>query len=268
MIDFEAEHSGNLHLHCQFSEYMSDQINIHNSFEFVYIYDGHYRVSINEKKYDLTANNAVLILPGQVHYFETIIPFSNSDDGNRNTKPFLCIFSPDIVKDFSKYIQNYSLVSPVFSLPDNRVCQFMFNTKNQYIQTAFLYLVCGLAVEKGVEQRKQPENENLIYKIVDYIDKNNIGVLTLKQMAADLNYNYTYFSSCFNKYFGTGFSNFVNEFRINYSKNLLTETNYPIAYISSECGFQTIRSFNRAFVQKEKMSPTEYRARHTKTKNT
>ena len=260
MIDFETEHSGNLHFHCQFCEYLSNRINIHNSFEFVYIYDGQYNVSVNEKTYTLRKNDAILILPGQIHYFETIVPFSPQSKGGPPTNPFLCIFSPDIVKDFAEFIRNATLVSPKFSLPDNNFIQRMYTTKNPYIQISFLYLICGLAIENGIEKREALENENMIYKIVNYIDKNNIGFLTLKQMAADLNYNYTYFSSCFNKYFGTGFSNFVNEFRINYSKNLLSETNYPIARIASECGFLTIRSFNRVFSRKENMTPTEYRA--------
>lgn len=258
MINFEKERSGKLYIHHQFCEYLSESTNIHNSYEFVHIYDGLYIITVNKKKYELKANESLLILPGQIHSFETIIPSNSSPKSKTLPKPFLCIFSPDNVKNFFEYTANSELVSPVFKLTNTNLIDDFVKTDNLFIKQSFLYLICGLSMTKGITKNSAIEDSDLFYKIVNQISEKFMGTLTLKQMAKDLGYNYTYLSTFFNNHLG-GFSSFINEYRIEYAKKLLRDTSLSMSQIAVECGFYTIRNFNRAFLQKENISPSDYK---------
>ena len=62
-----------------------------------------------------------------------------------------------------------------------------------------------------------------------------------------------------NQKLGMGFNDYINSIRIGNACRLLTESNAPISEISEEVGFNTVRTFNRAFVKHIGSSPREYR---------
>ena len=83
--------------------------------------------------------------------------------------------------------------------------------------------------------------------------------LTLEQMARDLGYNYTYLSAYFNHSLHTGFQDFINQYRISHAAALLQGSSLPITQVAEQCGFGTIRSFNRVFLKEKGMTPSAFR---------
>ena len=83
--------------------------------------------------------------------------------------------------------------------------------------------------------------------------------LTLEQMARDLGYNYTYLSAYFNQRLHTGFQDFVNQYRVSHAAMLLQGSSIPVTQVAEQCGFGTIRSFNRVFLKSLGMSPSAFR---------
>ena len=59
-------------------------------------------------------------------------------------------------------------------------------------------------------------------------------------------------------------SKYINNIRIDNAKNLLTNTEKPIIEICYECGYESLRTFNRVFLQTVNTSPRQYR---TSSKN-
>ena len=106
--------------------------------------------------------------------------------------------------------------------------------------------------------------EELTIKLLYYIQQNYDKVITLKDLANEMGYNYTYLSNMFNKIFGCGFSKFVNTFRSNNAAELLRTTNKSMVQISNACGFESIRSFNEQFKQNYGVTPSDYRAHRSK----
>lgn len=100
-------------------------------------------------------------------------------------------------------------------------------------------------------------------KLIDYIRLNYDKGTSLKQMAADLGYNYSYLSDVFNRVFGCGFSKFVNRLKVEDAAELLRTTDYSIARISSYCGFNNIKTLNLQFRDIYGTTPTEFRRRAT-----
>ncbi|MFU1682378.1 helix-turn-helix domain-containing protein [Phaeobacter piscinae] len=60
------------------------------------------------------------------------------------------------------------------------------------------------------------------------------------------------------------FPSFVNSYRIEQAKHILTDpmrSDYPIQSVAYDVGFSSIGPFNRAFRSLQGMSPTEFRKR-------
>ena len=55
------------------------------------------------------------------------------------------------------------------------------------------------------------------------------------------------------------FNKYVNLLRINKSKKMLETTAKSVTEIALECGYSSLRSFNRTFLAQEKITPTEYK---------
>ncbi|SNT15276.1 AraC-type DNA-binding protein [Ekhidna lutea] len=87
--------------------------------------------------------------------------------------------------------------------------------------------------------------------------------LKISDLAKELSCNERYVSRAINKFSSGNFNKFINSFRIEHSKELLTGgkfDHYTIEAIADESGFSNKVSFYNAFKGDTGMSPTQYRA--------
>jgi AraC-like DNA-binding protein len=92
--------------------------------------------------------------------------------------------------------------------------------------------------------------------------------LKITQVSELLHTNRTYISKHINTEFSCTFSDFVNRYRIEEAKRLLTSESskgYSLNYISEKSGFGSMGSFMRVFRDMEGITPGQYRERNTKT---
>lgn len=90
--------------------------------------------------------------------------------------------------------------------------------------------------------------------------------LRLSELAMLLGTNRTYLSQYFNQNCESTFYDFVNDYRIHHAKLLLHSTDDTLETIAMNSGFNSLSTFRRAFVQREGMSPIEFRASNGKIK--
>ena len=88
--------------------------------------------------------------------------------------------------------------------------------------------------------------------------------LRLSELAMVLGTNRTYLSQYFNQNCESTFYDFVNDYRIHHAKLLLHSTDDTLETIAMNSGFNSLSTFRRAFVQREGMSPIEFRASNGK----
>ena len=106
---------------------------------------------------------------------------------------------------------------------------------------------------------KGRENEKRINIICQYIQKHATETLTIHKAAALIHLSPSAFCKFFKRMTAKTFSDYVNEIRITNVCNDLLATDKQVAEIAYENGFETLTYFNRIFLKKKNMSPSNYR---------
>jgi AraC-like DNA-binding protein len=106
---------------------------------------------------------------------------------------------------------------------------------------------------------KGSENEKRINKVCQFIQKHAAERLTIQNAAALIHLSPTAFCKFFKRMTGKTFSDYVNDIRIANVCNQLLATDKQVAEIAYENGFETLTYFNRIFLKKKGMRPSDYR---------
>jgi len=136
------------------------------------------------------------------------------------------------------------------------------------------HTVVDLEIEVKQSEIQTPKNYNtnkLNEKLLDLFVNEAIFKdpnLKITQVSELLHTNRTYISKHINTEFSCTFSDFVNRYRIEEAKRLLTSESskgYSLNYISEKSGFGSMGSFMRVFRDFEGITPGQYRERNTNT---
>lgn len=123
---------------------------------------------------------------------------------------------------------------------------------------ALLYKICGRMYAQTRFVRRGSK-DGLIDRILRFVDENYQRDCSLQELSAQLSYDYYYLSKFFIRNTGISYHDFVNEYRVSSACNLLVDAERPIKDIARQCGFDSLRSFNRVFRQRRRITPSQYR---------
>ncbi|MBN2480776.1 MAG: AraC family transcriptional regulator [Bacteroidales bacterium] len=107
--------------------------------------------------------------------------------------------------------------------------------------------------------------ENIIQKSCLMIRDNMHQTLRIKDLAQDLDVNYSLFRKAFKKYTGLSPNQYHLALRIKQASFQLTNTDYSIKEISFRLGFCSVFYFSKLYKEKTGMSPSEYRRKFSPT---
>ena len=102
-------------------------------------------------------------------------------------------------------------------------------------------------------------NSFLLYKIENYISENYDKHISLSDLSEEFNISYSHLSVYFTKYAGVGFSDYLNEYRINVAADLLVTTDISIADVCQQVGIYDQSYFSKVFKKYKTLSPSNYR---------
>lgn len=106
---------------------------------------------------------------------------------------------------------------------------------------------------------RNEEQENRLWKIIDYIYDHHNQKLTLSEVARQVYVSDDYLSKILKRYTGRGFEDFVGSVRTEMSIRLLLNTDKSITDIAYECGFSAPKYYNAAFEKNYGCRPVVYR---------
>ncbi len=110
---------------------------------------------------------------------------------------------------------------------------------------------------------KPPElSSSTVQKIqnaVVYIHDNYMHDISREGLAAHLEINADHFGKAFRHYTGKKMNEYINALRIKRAAVMLKESNEAVIHIAFAVGFESLRTFNRAFLKVMGITPSEYR---------
>lgn len=236
---------------------LSTHPHLHTHMELVYITEGSSVATVDHKEFLIETGDLLLTFPNQVHYYHD----------RSKTGGIILIFSPDLFKDLRELFQNKVPVSPLLKKE-----QMTFDTKGRLkrilkkIQSAdafdriaakgyLLALLAELLPLMTLIPNKSDQDS--IKRLLQYCSENYTEPLTLDSISSNLHLNKYYISHIFKERMDIGFTDFVNNLRIEHACGLL-ERGVSITEVAFSSGFSSIRTFNRCFLQNMGMTPREY----------
>lgn len=229
---------------------------LHDSFELVVVTEGKMNIIVDSIEYCVEAGNAILIFPNQLHELIT----------TEHSSHFLCIFSPTLVRAFSKMCLGKVPSQNVFQPDGFYIRRLMdINCANE-IDTieikGILYSLCAEFNKSAEYTDQSTSKDGLLAKIFKFVEENYRGECTLNALSTSISYNYVYLSRFFKQCTKITFIDYVNRYRIDEACYLLKNSDNSVLQIAYECGFDSLRSFNRNFKKIMNLTPSEYQLKY------
>ena len=249
----------------------------HSELELIVIKKGRGLVSVDFRQRSVTSGDIVLIRPGQLHSIEQDGSHSMEYE-NIILKPHLLISDePDLCAlRFINPLMAGAIPSETFltpSLPYYRqvsecirqidgLCEaqpegFQLAVKGLLFQFIFL-LVSNQSPQENpaLLQTKSLEKMKTILK---YVEEHYTERITVEDMADLTYYSKSHFMKFFKAHMGTGFIEYLNDYRLSMAERLLRSSDHSVLDIAQMSGFDNLSYFNRIFKRKYGISPGKYR---------
>ena len=129
------------------------------------------------------------------------------------------------------------------------------------IQADFIRL-CSLLLRYFKTDQPREKNDlrklDLVQTACEYIAQNYKDDVSLQDLAKATNYSCSYISSIFADVAGVTFKEYLETYRIHKVIACISETGCSYANASSNCGFNSIRTFNNAFKRVTGTTPSAF----------
>lgn len=249
----------------------------HSEYELILVKEGSVSMGINAHKRELLEGEIAIITSGDIHFLST---------NTKESKYYCVIFQPSIIEGVVDLTPQPEINHPFISYADLKklslsdrelkILQYCFTTIHDELKRedpfykvivkskiaellGLIFRFTVKAPELQAEASSIASSLHLIRKAIRYIEDNFEHDILLEDVAGHLNISAFYFSRLFSKTTGMTFKAFLNTTRINKAIQFLKSTNESITTIAYECGFSSIRTFNRVFKELKNIPPSAIR---------
>jgi AraC-like DNA-binding protein len=248
----------------------------HPEYELTLIVKGRGRRLVGDSHENFDTGDLVLLGPGLPHTWVSAGPH------NGGAEAVVIQFAADFIERFTDLDE----LSGLGKLLQQARQGLAFNAKKP---AALMAAIQQLPAKKGVEKitgllhilhelgklKPQPlaspmyqplkgqENENRLNKVCQYVQKHYADKLTIHKAAALIHLSPGAFCKFFKRITGQTFSDYVNDIRLASVCQQLLATDKPVAEIAYHNGFETLTYFNRVFLKKKGLRPSQYRGRQS-----
>ncbi len=263
-------YSNKLPINSNISRSFSFLAHWHTEIEIIMVLEGSFHVGINGEEKVLAKGELGVCTSGQIHFFKDIC---------KDSKIIITIFHPKLIGFPDGWPTGQMLSSP-FSLCEERNSSCMdalqkvllslndeANHKDewaQYMISARLYEIAGLITKHASfvpidKDSVRNLDSSMAHQILRFIDERYMTNLTLEKVADEFNVSTSHLSKLVKKTSGMSFLQYLSNKRMLRAEYLLKNSDKNITEIAFDCGFDSIRTFNRIFRNVNNLSPSEYR---------
>lgn len=211
-------------------------------------------ISLDQETYTLQKGQCIYLRGQSIH---SII----SAPG---TTLYVSLFSDELIR---RITDNYCLESPVFA-DEFEVLETLDRIRKAEIKKGRFYDEISNALMQqliaGIFSAREIREETVLtsaaterYKKLLYDIDENAESYNFSRAADYMHMSEAYFSRFFKRISGMTFSIYLNHIRVNRAIDLIRNSEMSMTEIAMNCGFGTIRNFNRVFKQITGYSPRE-----------
>ena len=249
----------------------------HAELEIVVIKKGTGLISVDFEKRTVSSGDIVFIRPGQLHSIE--------QNGARKMEYENIILKPELlisgeadlcarqfitplmkgelrcVTFLTPAVPGYPEISDCISRIDH-LCEkrpdgYQLAVKGFLFQLVFLLL--SHRQKKSTSPALQTKSLEKIKTILKYVEEHYADHITIDDMAAITFYSKSHFMKFFKAHMGTGFIEYLNDYRLTIAERLLRTSDAIVLEIAEKSGFDNLSYFNRMFKRKYGQSPGKHR---------
>ncbi|MBQ8849099.1 MAG: AraC family transcriptional regulator [Clostridia bacterium] len=235
---------------------------LHFQIELALIFDGHTKITVDTEEYDAYGGDAFIVFPNQIHTFETV---------QRENYILIKInpeLIPELMPQFTSSIPKSSVIKGAAN--DSELKSLIELISEEYrkdepfkdaLLRGYLLVFFARLLQKLELTDVQSGDYHVVGSIMNYCNENYQKPLSLSVLAKDLHLNKYYISHIMSSKLNIGFNDYINSLRVSGACKMLVKTDSTVTEISEAVGFNTLRTFNRAFSKQMGCTPSQYRQR-------
>ena len=252
----------------------------HDEFEIILVTFGQGIFTVNGRKYLCEKDDIILIPSGAIHsmeqqenfnveYFNILFSFSLLEENpdSHCSRQFFSRISENVIlknyhlkKDSSLNSQLLPLVKDLVLHRAEKYSGYELMIKARLFE--ILHIIINQDLNEGA-YKNQSERERInterLKKILSYTAEHFSERITIEEAASICSVSPSRFMSIFRSQTGMSYIQYLNDYRLEASAELLSSGNFSVTEAAIKNGFENISYFIRAFRKKFGCTPLEYR---------
>lgn len=248
----------------------------HEDLEILYVVKGKICVKIPQKHFILSEGEIIFLPSNILHSTEAVgsydgihkeYIFSPTFIGGNWSSAIMQKYVLPIIKggidhilitpDSKEYEKFTSLLNDIQSIAESEIDGFELWI-HHHLEEAWM-IIRSIALESTVSSANTFQNQNRLYKMLEYIQKNYSDDVSLDDIAASAGISARECNRRFKNSLGTTTMNYLLNYRISHACRMLVETDLPITTIGQNCGFSSASYFAKRFKEITGTTPKEFR---------
>lgn len=272
---YEYSRDNQGHPSCWESDNPNCYAHFHKSIELLYVLEGSVEASLNGRTF-LAEGGELVIIPGY-----TIHSFQMTD----RTRAWLCTIPQDVLNSYKQILLRYTfgnfkvdtrrfgeecpltgyfqgIKDAMGKAEGQKLCPGDDQGKSlahQAVMKGYAYLILGYLIDHaGLIPVQSTRMITFCQEVLCYLEENYLGCCGLEMIASHFGYSKSRFSHLFNETFGCRLVEYVNGLRCAHAMTLMEGGEMSITEIALESGFETTRTFYRAFRKYYGIAPSDF----------
>ena len=229
---------------------------LHEHVEMLMVIDGEIEANIADKNYNMQKGDIYIVFPNIRHSLVT----------KDKSKVHIIIADSGYYEDYMNEFRNFEPVNPVINsrmYPKELTdifAKIMEHKEDKRIAKGYIIAAIGIILEYMDINRKDTITDSaVIVKCLDYIDNNFTKDIKLQDVAKIAGVSKYYVSRIFSDNLNCNIRTYINKRRVELARHMLSDSDKTVMEIGYMCGFDTPRTFYRAFKKETLMTPKEYK---------
>lgn len=244
----------------------------HQEIELVHVRSGRVTIGVNKEAREMAAGDVCLFQSGDIHYYES------SQEGS---DVVTILFSTDLVSGFYSWMEAhigmstflteagvrewglteiYELSAKMCREKREELCACREKNK-AYATLLLIEIMRKWPCQMGKGRRpEQMAGQKQMQEILAYIEQHVEEPITITYLAEQFHMDKFYLSKVFNRVTGMHFKDYINRLRVTLAEEKLRSAGQSVVDIAYECGFGSVRNFNRVFKVIKGRTPGEIKS--------